>query len=87
MDNDTKLIHLALDAGEIMIKNGAETFRVKDTMRRILGTTGRSHIIDAIGETYVAEAATKGTALVGLTLDQAQRRINSEACPMRSGQG
>src|SRR5690625_4655379 len=46
---------------------------------RILGTTGRSHIIDAIGETYVAEAATKGTALVGLTLDQAQRRINSEA--------
>ena len=46
---------------------------------RILGTTGRSHIIDAIGETYVAEAATKGTALVGLTLDRAQRRIESKA--------
>ena len=44
MDNDTKLINLALDAGEIMIKNGAETFRVKDTMRRILGTTGRKNI-------------------------------------------
>ena len=26
MDNDTKLINLALDAGEIMLKNGAETF-------------------------------------------------------------
>ena len=44
MDRDTKLINLALDAGEIMIKNGAETFRVKDTMRRILGTTGREKI-------------------------------------------
>ena len=44
MDNDTKLINLALDAGEIMIRNGAETFRVKDTMRRILGTTGRDKI-------------------------------------------
>ena len=44
MDNDTKLINLALDAGEIMIQNGAETFRVKDTMRRILGTTGRENI-------------------------------------------
>lgn len=44
MDEDTKLLNLALDAGEIMIKNGAETFRVKDTMRRILGTTGREKI-------------------------------------------
>lgn len=34
MDNDTKLINLALDAGEIMLKNGAETFRVQDTMKR-----------------------------------------------------
>lgn len=41
MDNDTKLINLALDAGEIMLKNGAETFRVQDTMKRILSTTGR----------------------------------------------
>lgn len=38
MDNDTKLINLALDAGEIMLKNGAETFRVQDTMKRILST-------------------------------------------------
>lgn len=46
---------------------------------RILGTTGRSHIIDAIGETYVAEAAVEGTALVGLTLAQAQHCIKSQA--------
>lgn len=46
---------------------------------RSLGTTGRSHIIDTFGETYVAEAATKGTALVGLTLDQAQEFIESSA--------
>lgn len=39
MDNDTKLINLALDAGEIMLKNGAETFRVQDTMQRILSVS------------------------------------------------
>ncbi|MBQ7757798.1 threonine/serine exporter family protein [Anaerotignum sp.] len=44
MDNDTKLINLALDSGEIMLKNGAETFRVQDTMKRILSTTGRDKI-------------------------------------------
>ena len=44
MDRDTKLINLALDAGEIMIKNGAETFRVQDTMRRILATSGQEKV-------------------------------------------
>ena len=28
MDYDTKLINLALDAGELMLASGAETFRV-----------------------------------------------------------
>lgn len=54
MDNDTKLINLALDAGEIMLKNGAETFRVQDTMQRILSTTGREKI----------EASALSTALI-----------------------
>ena len=54
MDYDTKLINLALDAGEIMLKNGAETFRVQDTMRRILSTTGRDKI----------EATAVSTALI-----------------------
>ncbi len=54
MDNDTKLINLALDAGELMLKNGAETFRVQDTMQRILATSGREKI----------EASAISTALI-----------------------
>lgn len=41
MEESTKLLHLALDAGEIMIQNGAETYRVQDTMLRILATAGQ----------------------------------------------
>lgn len=44
MDYDTQLINLALDAGEIMLASGAETFRVQDTMKRILSTSGREKI-------------------------------------------
>lgn len=44
MDYDTKLINLALDAGEVMLSSGAETFRVQDTMRRILSVSGREKI-------------------------------------------
>ena len=62
MDRDTKLINLALDAGEIMIKNGAETFRVQDTMQRILNTTGRDKI----------EAAALSTVLL-VTLPRAEK--------------
>lgn len=32
----TKLLNLSLDAGELMLKSGAETSRVEDTMKRIL---------------------------------------------------
>ncbi len=44
MERDTKLIYLALDCGEIMLRSGAETFRVQDTMQRILSTTKREKI-------------------------------------------
>ena len=44
MDYDTQLINLALDAGEIMLSSGAETFRVQDTMKRILSVSGREKI-------------------------------------------
>lgn len=44
MDYDTELLNLALDAGEIMLRSGAETFRVQDTMLRILSVTGREKI-------------------------------------------
>ena len=44
MDYDTQLINLALDAGEIMLASGAETFRVQDTMQRILSVSGKEKI-------------------------------------------
>ncbi len=44
MDNDTKLLNLALDAGEIMITSGAETHRVQDTMMRLLSVSGQEKI-------------------------------------------
>ncbi len=44
LDNDTKLLNLALDAGEIMLMSGAETHRVQDTMLRILSMSGRQQI-------------------------------------------
>lgn len=44
LDNDTKLLNLALDAGEVMLMSGAETYRVQDTMLRILSTSGREKI-------------------------------------------
>ena len=44
MDDDTKLLNLALDAGEIMLTSGAETYRVQDTMLRILSVSGRKQV-------------------------------------------
>lgn len=44
MDDDTKLLNLALDAGEIMLMSGAETQRVQDTMLRILSVSGRKQV-------------------------------------------
>ena len=44
MDKDTKLLNLALDAGEIMLMSGAETHRVQDTMLRILSVRGPQKI-------------------------------------------
>lgn len=46
---------------------------------RVLGTTGRCHVIDSLGKTPVAEAAIQGTSLLGLSLRQAQHHIESRA--------
>src|SRR5699024_11236189 len=45
---------------------------------RILGTTGRSHSIDAIGETYVAEAEKKCNTLIAATLHQDTQHHKTE---------
>ncbi|GAA1490140.1 potassium channel family protein [Brachybacterium sacelli] len=38
---------------------------------RVLGSTGRVHRIGSFGDTFIAEAAARGTALVGMTLGEA----------------
>lgn len=43
---------------------------------RILGTTGRAHVIGSFGRTLVAEAAARGTPLVGLNLEQAKQHMH-----------
>lgn len=45
---------------------------------RVLGTTGRPHVIGSFGETQIAEAAARGTTMVGLTLAEAQRQMRSQ---------
>lgn len=38
--DDKAIINMAVLAGEIMLRSGAETYRVEDTMKHILNTTG-----------------------------------------------
>ena len=38
--DDKSIVEMAVLAGEIMLRSGAETYRVEDTMKHILGTTG-----------------------------------------------
>ncbi|MFC7374205.1 MULTISPECIES: potassium channel family protein [unclassified Brachybacterium] len=44
---------------------------------RVLGSTGRVHRIGSFGDTIVAEAAARGTALVGKTLGEAISKLRS----------
>lgn len=46
--NYKKLLQFALDLGELMLSSGAETFRVEDTMRRILAKSEYRYV-----ETFV----------------------------------
>ncbi len=43
-DTQKKILILALFAGQIMLENGAETYRVEDTITRICKTYGVSHV-------------------------------------------
>ena len=38
--DDKSIVEMAVLAGEIMLRSGAETYRVEDTMKHILSTTG-----------------------------------------------
>ena len=60
---------LSLAGSDHVLELGAVLGR--EMAGRVLGTTGRVHRIGSFGETIIAEAAARGTALVGLTLEQA----------------
>ncbi|MGO1284473.1 MAG: potassium channel family protein [Brachybacterium sp.] len=49
----------------------------RELARRILGTTGRPHVIGSFGQTQIAEAAARGTPLVGLNLAEARQQMKS----------
>lgn len=42
--NQKKIFQFALDLGELMLSSGAETFRVEDTMRRILSKSNYQYV-------------------------------------------
>jgi len=50
----------------------------REMASRVLGSTGRFHAIGNFGSTTIAEAAARGTTLVGLTLGEARARLRSK---------
>ena len=73
-----QILNIAVLAGEIMLRSGAETYRVEDTMKHILNTAG----------TEVAEAFVMMTGIVA-TLDNqdmemltAMRRVHDRGTNM-----
>lgn len=50
----------------------------RELASRAVGTRGHAHVVGSIGETLIAEAAVRGTPLVGLTLDQVTHQMK---CP------
>ena len=62
MDYDL-LADTAMLAGEIMLQSGAETYRVEDTMQRILDTSGAE----------ITEVLVLSTALM-LTVEDSEKR-------------
>ncbi|WP_394215076.1 potassium channel family protein [Brachybacterium vulturis] len=49
----------------------------REMASRVLGSTGRFHAIGSFGSTIIAEAAARGTGLVGLTLGEALPLLRS----------
>src|SRR5690625_4070475 len=47
----------------------------RERASRAVSTRGRAHVVGSIGRALVAEAAVKGTPLVGLTLDETQQHM------------
>ena len=77
--NSDRLLKLALDAGEIMLANGAETPRVEDTMERILSIGGSMEIsANAMNTLLVASIHSEQTGSHALSRAVRSRDYNFE---------
>lgn len=77
-DKEASVDVLQLAGANHVLQLGAVLGR--ELTSRIQGTTGGAHVIGSFGETLVAEAAARGTSLVGATLEEATREM---ACRLR----
>jgi uncharacterized membrane protein YjjP (DUF1212 family) len=59
-------ISIALRAGDIMLSNGAETYRVEDTMRRILTALGQENAQAYVTATGIFVSAGSGRPVTGI---------------------
>ena len=65
MNNTTEAVKLSILAGEVMLSSGAETYRVEDTMLRILQKCGFENVESFATSTGIfASAAAKDSAAV-----------------------
>ncbi|APX34192.1 potassium transporter [Brachybacterium sp. P6-10-X1] len=66
---------LGLAGSDHVLELGAVLGR--EMASRVLGSTGRVHRIGSFGDTFIAEAAARDTALVGMTLGEATESLRS----------
>ena len=72
-DKEASVDVLELAGANHVLQLGATLGR--ELAGRILGTTGRAHVIGGFGQTLIAEVAVRGTPLAGLTLEAAQEQL------------
>ncbi len=77
-----EVFQIAQLTGEIMLKNGAETYRVEDTITRILKTTGFSQIEAFTTLTGMVISMSDPTILPITSVKRVQNRSNH----LRDGQ-
>ena len=64
----TEIVRIATLAGEILLKNGAETFRVEDTMERVAKACGAYRVDTFVTPTgvFISIRQENGKTLTGL---------------------
>lgn len=74
----TKLLHFALNAGEVMLSSGAETTRVEDTMERIMSKSNAS-IVECISvNTFLIASIVHDDETLTLTRRVKSNSVNFE---------